>query len=108
MEVSGDYRTTRVEDLAGFGTKYQIAVCVIAAVGTGTDGLQRHSNVEIWLDRDLDSTNNIQAESRLDRIGATKQVQRYILRDQTGFAEKRYTRETMIRTSIEQSTRRRT
>lgn len=108
VEVSGDYRTTRVEDLAGFGTKYQIAVCVIAAVGTGTDGLQRHSNVEIWLDRDLDSTNNIQAESRLDRIGATKQVQRYILRDQTGYAEKRYTRETMIRTSIEQSTRRRT
>lgn len=108
VEVSGDYRTTRVEDLAGFGTKYQIAVCVIAAVGTGTDGLQRHSNVEIWLDRDLDSTNNIQAESRLDRIGATKQVQRYILRDTLGFAEKRYTRETMIRTSIEQSTRRRT
>lgn len=108
VEVSGKRPMNRAADIAGFGTKYQVAVCVIAAVGTGTDGLQRHSNVEIWLDRDLDSTNNIQGESRLDRIGATKQVQRYILRDQTGYAAKRYTRETFIRTSIEESTRRRT
>lgn len=89
FEFSGSTRGTRNEMLAEFGSKYRVVVGVIAAVGTGTDGLQRVSNTEIWLNRSTDETDNSQTEGRTDRLGATKQVQRVYLEDDLGIHEGR-------------------
>lgn len=90
FEFSGATRKTRDADLAEFGTKYRVLVGVISAVGTGTDGIQKVSNTEIWLSRSTDETDNEQAEGRQDRLGARRQVQRIILHDDLGLSEGRY------------------
>src|SRR5699024_12575284 len=73
----------RNEELRRFGTPEgaQDLEGVLSAISTGTDGAQRVANTEIWVERSLDATTNIQAEARLDRVGAGKQTHRYVVRD---------------------------
>lgn len=52
----------------------QVIVGVIAAIGTGSDGLQEATNTVIWVSIDEDGTNTLQAKGRLDRLGQKKQV----------------------------------
>jgi SNF2 family DNA or RNA helicase len=52
----------------------KIIVGVIAAMGTGTDGLQEVCRNLSWLSRDDDPSNNTQGIGRLDRLGQSKQV----------------------------------
>src|SRR5699024_7542200 len=81
--------------LRRFGTPEgaQVLVGVLSAISTGTDGAQRVANTEIWVERSLDATTNIQAEARLDRMGARKQVQRFLVQDDEGYAAGRLGRE---------------
>lgn len=90
FEFSGKTRNTRDADLDKFGTEYQVAVVVISSGGTGLDGLQKVSKTEVWMERSVDETNNIQARSRQDRLGGVGQVQRHIFVDDMGFADGAY------------------
>lgn len=89
FEYSGQTKKTRDKDLAKFGTDYRVAVVVLAAGGTGLDGLQRVSKTEFWPERSVDETNNIQGEARADRLGGIGQVQRYFFHDDLGYSEGR-------------------
>lgn len=64
----------------GFGTDYRVLVAVISGVGTGTDGLQEKSHIEVWLSQDQDGVQNEQARGRLYRSGQEKPVQRFYIR----------------------------
>ena len=64
----------------GFGTDYRVLVAVISGVGTGTDGLQEKSHIEVWLSQDQDGVQNEQAKGRLYRSGQEKTVQRFYIR----------------------------
>lgn len=90
FEFSGKTRNTRDADLDKFGTEYQVAVVIISSGGVGLDGLQRVSKTEVWLERSVDETNNIQARSRQDRLGGIGQVQRHIFVDDLGYADGAY------------------
>lgn len=103
FEFSGKTRKTRDADLAEFGKKYQVAVVVISAGGTGLNGLQKTSKTEVWLERSIDETNNIQARSRQDRLGGVGQVQRHIFMDDLGYADGAYS-EAMTRRLALQAT----
>lgn len=89
FEFSGATRPTRQESLKKFGTEYRVMVAVISAAGTGTDGIQDVAHTEYWLERSVDETANIQAESRVDRRGVAQQVQRNFIVDSLGYAEGR-------------------
>lgn len=52
----------------------QVIVGVIAAMGTGTDGLQEATNTVIFLSVDDDPTGMVQAYGRLDRLGQRHKV----------------------------------
>lgn len=52
----------------------QVIVAVIAAIGTGSDGLQEATNNVVWLSIDEDGTNTEQAKGRLDRLGQKHRV----------------------------------
>jgi len=69
--------------------KLRVLVVVIAAGGTGIS-LQRRAATEIWLDSDVDMTNNEQAKARTDRLGQNRQVQRWYLRDEMGYDQGRF------------------
>lgn len=94
-ELSGDTRRTRDRDVEGFGDTYRVAVAVIDAVGTGTDGLGRRCSTEIWTDRSLDRTANDQARARLDRMGQQRRVLRFELFDDLGYSERQWTRQAL-------------
>lgn len=83
-----EYSGVRKADLDGFGKDYQVLVGITTAIGTGTDGIQHASNTEIWIETPVSVTVEDQSKSRLDRPGG-KQVQRYIVKDDTGYAEGR-------------------
>lgn len=100
FEFSGKTKKTRDADLAKFGTEYRVAVIVISAGGVGLDGLQKHSRTEVWFERSLDNSNNIQAESRQDRYGGKGQVQRHILQDSEGYASGRFSEEVARRLAL--------
>lgn len=85
--------------------EFQVAVVVLAAGGTGVGGFSKVCSTEIWLDRDLDNTTNIQAESRLDRLGALGQVQRFLLLDSEGRDEGRLSKELEARLKLNESNR---
>lgn len=89
FEYSGKTRDVRDENLRRFGSGYRVAVVVIAAGGTGLDGIQRVTKTEVWFERSVDETLNVQAEARADRIGGIGQVQRHIFLDSEGRAEGR-------------------
>lgn len=94
MEFSGATKKTRAADLEAFKAGgFRVAVIVIQAGGTGLDGLQRVCGTEFWAERSLDRTDNAQAEARVDRLGAARQVQRFIFTDDAGLADKRLTKE---------------
>ena len=78
-----EYSGARKADLSRFGKDYDVLVGVISALGTGTDGLQKVSNTEIWADQPVSLTNQSQAHARLERIGG-RRVQRYVLLDSEG------------------------
>ena len=105
FEFSGATRGTRDADLQEFGKKYRVAVVVISAGGTGLDGLQKISNTEVWLERSVDETNNIQAESRQDRLGGRGQVQRHIIMDSEGYAEGRYSKQIAKKLALNETLR---
>ena len=89
FEYSGKTTKTRDRDLADFGTKYRVAVVGLAAGGTGTDGIQKVTKTEVWFERSVDETVNVQGEARADRMGSIGQVQRYFFVDDLGRAEGR-------------------
>ena len=108
FEYSGATRATRDESLSDFGAgrTYRVAVIVISAGGTGLDGLQNVCSTEFWAERSLDGTDNTQAEARTDRMGAVRQVQRYVFRDDLGYADARWTRETLLKEKLVKSSTR--
>lgn len=65
----------------------RVLVAVIAAVGTGTDGLQEATSTEIWVSLDDDPTNNEQGRGRTDRPGQKKRVTRIEIRTEGSFDE---------------------
>lgn len=76
-DLSGPQRT---ELKAQFGKTVPYIVAVIAAFGTGTDGLQFVCNTEVWCNRGFTDYQNLQCEGRLNRRGQPqKVVNRYIL-----------------------------
>ena len=86
FEYSGQTTKDREENLTKFGTEYRILVGVISAVGVGTDGIQNVCNNEVWIEQSVDETMNTQTQARTDRLGAKKQVQRFVILDDLGYA----------------------
>ena len=84
-----EYSGVRKADLAEFGKSYQVLVGVIAAIGTGTDGLQKVCNTEIFADQPISLTAFEQTTARTDRLGAKGRVQRYIIHDDEGISQGR-------------------
>lgn len=99
-----EYSGVRKADLTKFGAEYQILVGVIAAVGTGTDGIQRVCNTEIFADQPISLTAFEQATARTDRIGAKGRVQRYVIHDDQGISQGRmedlWTKKAMVSRSM--------
>lgn len=106
FEFSGKTVKTRDADFREFGKKYRVMVAVISAAGTGTDGIQNVTSTEYWLERSVDETANVQGESRADRWGAKKQVQRNIIQDSEGYAAGRLSRQLEKRLAMNRSLRR--
>lgn len=69
------------------GGEIRVLVAVIAAVGTGTDGLQEATATEIWCSLDDDPTNNEQGRGRTDRPGQTRRVTRIEIRTEGSYDE---------------------
>lgn len=88
--TADEYSGSRKADIGRFGKDFRVLVAIPSAAGTGTDGLQRVSNSEVWLDRDLDETTNEQAVGRLFRTGQTGQVRRWIFHDDQGLSQGRF------------------
>lgn len=100
FEYSGATRKDRDDMLAEFGSTYRVAVVVLSAGGTGLDGVQKVTKTEVWFERSVDETNNVQAEARADRLGGIGQVQRHILLDEMGYAEGRMSAQLEKRRSL--------
>lgn len=68
-------RKRREQALAAFiSGEIDVIVGVIAAMGTGTDGLQEAAYNVMWLSVDDDASNNVQGIGRLDRLGQKHRV----------------------------------
>lgn len=89
FEYSGVTKKERDDTLAEFGSTYRVAVVTLSSGGTGLDGLQDVTSTEVWFERSVDETVNVQGEARTDRMGQPRRVQRYILVDDEGRAEGR-------------------
>ena len=74
----------RKADLASFGRDYRVLVGVIAAIGTGTAGLNHLSHTEILFEQPISLTMREQTTARLDRLDNKHRVQRYVLLDDLG------------------------
>lgn len=73
--TGGLSKTRRDEALEMFTSgELDVIVGVIAAMGTGTDGIQEAAYNVMWLSVDDDASNNIQGIGRLDRLGQKHQV----------------------------------
>lgn len=83
--VSQTQRDKLIEDF--IKGEYRVAVAVISAVGTGTDGLQEATSTEIWASLDDDLTNNEQGRGRTDRMGQKRQVTRIEIRAEDTYDE---------------------
>lgn len=103
FEFSGATTKTRTENLAEFGKKYRVMVATLESVGTGTAGIQKVCNNEIWLERSLDMTVNQQAEGRTDRLHSKGQTQRVIIEDDLGYASGRFSAELERRLALAKS-----
>lgn len=105
FEFSGATSKTRDENLKKFGKEFRAMVATIESLGTGTDGIQKVCQNEIFIERSVDETNNIQAEARTDRMGAIGQVQRVIIQDDLGYAAGRFSDQLARKVALRQSTR---
>lgn len=83
-EFSGANVKVREDNLERFGTDLRVLVVTLASGSTGLDSIQKKCSTEIWLDEHVDDVLTEQAESRADRYGAAKQVQRFRLYDDVG------------------------
>lgn len=70
-ETKSDERTRLVKEL---GTTYRVLVAGIAAIGTGTDGLQYVCHNMVWMSKHPDALLNTQASGRLDRPGQKEPI----------------------------------
>lgn len=78
MFVGGMNAEERRWKLANFGKEYDVLVATIAAIGTGTDGLQDVCRIEMWMSLDDNRILNEQAKGRLSRPGQKRTVLRYL------------------------------
>ena len=105
FEYSGKTSKSREEDLKGFGSEFRVLVGIVSAIGTGTDGLQHVCNNEIWLEVPVDDVDTQQAQGRLDRLGADKQVQRFWIHDDLGYSQGMFSTKLAKRLEVARSTR---
>lgn len=87
--VAKEYSGVRKAQLSRFGEDYQVLVGVTSSIGTGTDGLNRVCQTEVWLEPPLSVTMETQTAARLDRIGTPRQVERHYILDSTKYLEGR-------------------
>lgn len=66
-DLTGKARTDLKEDFIAGRVRHLVAV--IAAFGTGTDGIHRAANVEVWCNKSFNDVDNQQCEGRLNRRG---------------------------------------
>ena len=100
-----EYSGKTKADLNKLGVDYQVLVGVISALGSGTDGLQERCHTEIVMETPISITNQEQVQARLDRLGG-QQVQRYVIHDDTGYSEGRYSALLQKKLSVAASMRR--
>lgn len=105
-EFSGATVKDRGRYLEEFGETIQVLVATTSSIGNGTDTLQHRSSTEIFAERHIDDVLVEQTEARLDRMGATKQVQRFIIRDDQGISEGQYLSQMLKRELMGRSTKR--
>lgn len=101
--TAAEYSGKRKADLSRFGKNYRVLVGVVSALGTGTDGLQKVCNTEIWFEQPVSLTLRDQAYARLERMHGRK-VQRYVLLDDadvmSGMREDNILKQMMIQRSL--------
>ena len=66
VQSKNERQETKERFLAG---QVRYLVATIAAIGTGTDGLQRVCSTEVWLNESFNGVHNQQATGRLNRTG---------------------------------------
>lgn len=76
--VGGMPTSERDRLLKGFGPDFDVMVCTISSIGTGTDGLQDVCWTEFWVSLEDNRILNEQTIGRLSRDGQTKTVQRFL------------------------------
>lgn len=104
--VAEEYSGRSKADLSRFGRDYQALVAQVASFGTGTDGAQKIAKTEVWLQRSLDNTTNLQTEGRLDRTGQTQQVLRVYFSDSEGLFAGQLNQQIESQLELNRSTRR--
>jgi hypothetical protein len=104
IDSAAEYSGVRKADLSGFGKDYRVLVGTVAAIGTGTAGLNHVSSTEIFADQPLSLTMFTQSSARLDRLDNTRRVQRYMILDdmdvQSGRMESLWAQEVMVARSM--------
>lgn len=76
--IGGLPRAERERKLARFGKDFDVMVCTIGAIGTGTDGLQDVCHTEFWVSLEDNRILNEQTIGRLSRSGQEHTVQRFL------------------------------
>lgn len=104
-EYSGATVKERDNYLARFGRDIQVLVGTTAAISNGTDGIQSRTSVEIIAQTHVDDTLMEQQDARTDRIGARRQVMRFRLIDDLGYATGQLSDQLRKRLVINWSTR---
>lgn len=105
-EYSGETVKDRDEYLKRFGDDIQVLVGTTASISNGTDGIQSRTSVEIIAQTHVDDTLMEQQDARTDRMGAKKQVMRFRLVDDLGYATGQLSDQLSKRLIINKSTRR--
>lgn len=104
IDGAAEYSGVRKADLSRFGKDYRVLVGTVAAVGTGTAGLNHIASTEIFADQPISLTMLTQTSARLDRLDNTRRVQRFIILDdmdvQSGRLESLWTQQVMVARSM--------
>lgn len=104
IEGAAEYSGVRKADLTRFGKDYRVLVGTVAAIGTGTAGLNHVASTEIFADQPVSLTMLTQSSARLDRLDNTRKVQRFILLDdmevQSGRLESLWEQQVMVNRSM--------
>jgi len=101
---AAEYSGKSKVDLKRFGVDFQVLVGIASSVGSGTDGLQTVCNTEVVMETPVSITMESQVSARLDRLGG-KQVQRYVIKDDAGWAEGRISDNLLKRMNVNASMR---